>query len=1642
MTTNTIFITPDADNDIELELKAEITEIYTASVNTPVINVDLEDNQKRWLLIGICLQNIVSPTLRNYVEPVVQSHYNAMKHSHRIHTQNYPNHQKKDLTSGTKLNYEAINKNNYIPKIGWKQDLINYDYSVRNHVEFSKLFMKTYMAQYSAFDQTCDLSALLSLIVKIDKFPQPARNVATTLRSDVRNSWAHCNFDEWDTLKYQTSFQLMHQLIKCLNLNTPDETKVLADITKWEQNGFMFLQGYSVTQTVLNEFRHQTRVLAEYALKLESGKDRSFMKIHETMLKINGEMERVCRRIDTIENVQTENRQDIDGAITYIVENTQNVNSLKTESKSTINRVKTLEYEAKSTTEDVSNIKKDITEMKENIGDFKNYMCGSKPTGKIFFFPPNRSESFVARGNEINKIKNSFVNKNTEHHTLVISGLGGCGKTTLATEFAWRYHEFYQGGVFWMSAESESSLEDSITTLAIDVSTTGKDFRETFRRTLKWFFNLTERWLLVVDNTDEEYLSDYTKELLVGSWKRNTRGHIIVTTRRDSNEIEESMHVKLENCISLGVFETTEALEFVKQRTGRVDSSEDHAILTLIEELGSLPLALEQAAAHVKSIQCSFDDYVKRFGKKRIKLLRSAPSPRKVGKDRLTVATTWQLNIEYISRESERENLGTAAITVMEIASFLFADKIPQELFNVGNPVIEDTDLTEALDDEVGRSQIIEILSRFSLFQFMKDKSLSVHRLVQEVIRDNMVSDRRYCILQYALCMVKKALDSCVNPNDVIIVDHRNESARGSLGIWGKLASNANTLKGHLLQFVKNDESKQNICLNDQMLKILQTTAVYHSINQRQALALADQEQMVQIIPTLPVHTKYYHELTSITIPLLKKDRETILECLASVIHNDSKDMGDTTPVPVIPYNSESLREMGNKAYKEHRYYDAIQCYTEGIRSCSKDNIDSRFYSNRSLAYIKICDYEHALNDASSCIQIATDKGKGHYCKAYSVSKLIESGSLPSNMEAIGYASASIAAYKDERCLREHGIRVCYPRLSYKMIEVPEFLSEEIMLLTDRPFTTLILRKGRYIIREPLFTTKSIQVVGIEEGVEIDTGPFFQICVARKLKGHSIDDTHPGNSIHAHFENIKFLKGGCQITVTNNSVATFNKCSFSNGQIGCEYFPKCKGEEGCINRLKCKADYQSSFSMSFANKSIGEVGYAGVCVSNGGTAYVDSCLFDRCGGGGVLSCGNGSLIEIRSCTISNMRQMGVEARDGGAIKAINNTIYRNQSHGIAIGPNGYGYISGNLIEENGAEGVWSGGILDRHGSVNLNEKDSSRAVLLDNIIRQNGLSGISFDGGYFEVKGNLIHSNWLWGMMVKSRSYSYIQNNEICENKCGGIRIGHNYTAAVFIDGNTIRDHTGPGIYTVNSIHNLFGQSQKKKTLIRNIKKIPVADGELLEESRKPFISSINVFQNNEQTIQHPTDIFCSIKACCFCHKISQQLESCPKCMKAKYCSKDCQTKHLIKHKHMCTLLTESFVVEVQMCDTEPNNLGQPPEHREAYNINLRTFHPNLVGIRKGTPPDKSSSTKFKVKIQTGREYGYYDPFKKLVVYDQTVTLDIQFSNPKLYHLCNECGVLAGQKLTVKKIFCWASFKNNGKTICFHTENLPPFQTW
>lgn len=57
------------------------------------------------------------------------------------------------------------------------------------------------------------------------------------VRSAIRNPWAHCNFTEWDTLKFNLSLQTIEDLIFLLKLNGADESQIIGEINKWRTNG-------------------------------------------------------------------------------------------------------------------------------------------------------------------------------------------------------------------------------------------------------------------------------------------------------------------------------------------------------------------------------------------------------------------------------------------------------------------------------------------------------------------------------------------------------------------------------------------------------------------------------------------------------------------------------------------------------------------------------------------------------------------------------------------------------------------------------------------------------------------------------------------------------------------------------------------------------------------------------------------------------------------------------------------------------------------------------------------------------------------------------------------------------------------------------------------------------------------------------------------------------------------------------------------------------------------------------------------------------------------------------------------------------------------------------------------------------------
>jgi hypothetical protein len=150
---------------------------------------DLDDDTKRWLVVGICLHSVISPALRQYVEPVVTQVYKAVQQTHRIQTQTYPNYlERYPPTNKYSLNYESVNGNKQkygTIKQQYKTRIKKYDFNITDAVEFSKLFLLPDMAHYTKFDLTCDASALLGIIININTFPQ-------NVRIDAENVSCYC----------------------------------------------------------------------------------------------------------------------------------------------------------------------------------------------------------------------------------------------------------------------------------------------------------------------------------------------------------------------------------------------------------------------------------------------------------------------------------------------------------------------------------------------------------------------------------------------------------------------------------------------------------------------------------------------------------------------------------------------------------------------------------------------------------------------------------------------------------------------------------------------------------------------------------------------------------------------------------------------------------------------------------------------------------------------------------------------------------------------------------------------------------------------------------------------------------------------------------------------------------------------------------------------------------------------------------------------------------------------------------------------------------------------------------------------------------------------------------------------------------
>ena len=193
-------------------------------------------------MVGIALNKILIPQIRPFVEKGVDVEYNNLKISHRIHVQDPHGFlQKWPAPSKNLLKYENINGNSSLPKLhGGKFNYSLFDCQVKSHVDFAKLYVQGYMAKFTAFDDHCDASAVLSLLGGVPIFSAAAASSAGDVRI-ARNDWAHCVFNKWDTAKFQKSFTEMEQLIRNMALPSVNERELLEELKDWETKGNFFV---------------------------------------------------------------------------------------------------------------------------------------------------------------------------------------------------------------------------------------------------------------------------------------------------------------------------------------------------------------------------------------------------------------------------------------------------------------------------------------------------------------------------------------------------------------------------------------------------------------------------------------------------------------------------------------------------------------------------------------------------------------------------------------------------------------------------------------------------------------------------------------------------------------------------------------------------------------------------------------------------------------------------------------------------------------------------------------------------------------------------------------------------------------------------------------------------------------------------------------------------------------------------------------------------------------------------------------------------------------------------------------------------------------------------------------------------------
>ena len=350
--------------------------------------------------------------------------------------------------------------------------------------------------------------------------------------------------------------------------------------------------------------------------------------------------------------------------------------------------------------------------------------------------PYLRNPYFTGRAAILAQIEAALASSDTPAApSQAIAGLGGIGKTQTAIEYAYRHRDQYRA-VLWVRADTETNLVSGYCELAEVLDLPEKDLRDSNQvvAAVRRWLGREPGYLLILDNADDPSLV----ELYLPP---DPRGHGLLTSSVQNLDV-----LSIRKPIELPVMTPDEALEFLLKRThraGPLDAAERDAARALTDELGYLPLALEQAAASMVEQEKPFSVYLASYRILRLKLLDKMGPVTGYPETLRTIRTTWKCSFEAVAAASP------ASIELLRLSAFFAPYPIPYEMILEGASELGEL-LASALASSGGGDfaldrqrnpldRLLNPLKRYSLVRhYYEERFYAVHRLVQAVLRDEL----------------------------------------------------------------------------------------------------------------------------------------------------------------------------------------------------------------------------------------------------------------------------------------------------------------------------------------------------------------------------------------------------------------------------------------------------------------------------------------------------------------------------------------------------------------------------------------------------------------------------------------------------------------------------------------------------------------------------------------------------------------------------------------------------------------------------------------------------------------------------------------------------------------------------------------